>query len=269
MTGAHGSRTSDLVVSKKTFLSWLDFLRGGFSLIGPVKEDGQTEFREVGSSSELSHGVQPRCFRPGKVYLYKPREELFTFSFGEEHGGPGSRGRSAQRVIVGLHACDTNAVLYLDKTFLGAFRDPLYEARRNNTMIISLNCESVTGNCFCSSMGTGPFLRTGNGCDMLLTDLGEPYLVEIKTDRAKAVFTVDDIRQAGRTISGSRRKMKKQCSEIQEGIRLDGLERCCRSTARSSGLEKYRRGPLSVLYQLRHGLPHLLLLRRDRRDQHG
>src|SRR5574337_284753 len=164
MTGARGSRISDLVVSKKTFLSWLDFIRGTWSVIGPVKEDGRAEFREVSSSGELYMEYNTTMLSPGKVYLYKPREDLFTFSTGKSIEILEAEADQRKRVIVGVHSCDTNAILYLDRTFLGAFPDPLYRARRSNTMIISLNCESVTGNCFCSSMGTGPFFKTGNGC---------------------------------------------------------------------------------------------------------
>ncbi len=230
MTGAPGSRISDLVVSKKTFLSWLDFITDRFSLIGPVKEDGQAEFREVSSSSELSLDYNTTMLSPGKVYLYKPREDLFRFSVGKSIEILEAEADQRKRVIVGVHSCDTNAILYLDKTFLGAFRDPLYETRRNNTMIISLNCESVTGNCFCSSMGTGPFLRAGNGCDMLLTDLGENYLVEIKTDRAKAVFNVDDIRLAGEDAFRLKEENEKAVlRKFRKTIRLDGLDSVLRS----------------------------------------
>ena len=81
-TGVRASRTSDLLVSKKSFFSLARFPRGQFTLIGPVTEDGQTEFREAGvSAGEMDMGYQSTMLSPGKVYLYKPREDLFRFSF--------------------------------------------------------------------------------------------------------------------------------------------------------------------------------------------
>ncbi len=224
MTGGPGSRISNLIVSKKNFFEWLDSLRRRFTLIGPVKEDGQTEFRTVDSSDELNMDYRSTMLSPGKVYLYKPREDLFRFSLDKSIGIRESTADPVQMVIVGLHACDTNAVAYLDKTFLGAFRDPLYEARRNNTVIISLNCDGVTGNCFCSSVGTGPFLKAGNGCDILLTDFGEDYLLELKTDRARSLFNVDDIREAGKDAFGFKEEKEQTVlRKFKKTINTQGL----------------------------------------------
>lgn len=196
-TGGPGSRKSDRIVAKKSFFSWLDSLRGSFTLIGPVTEDGQTEFKILGSSAELDMEYRSTMLSPGKVYLYKPRENLFRFSFGSSVEVKESEPDTERRILVGLHSCDTNAVLYLDLTFLGGFRDPFYEARRDNTFIISLNCDRADRNCFCSSMGAGPFLNAERGYDMLLTDFGNDYLVELKTKRARELFTAENGAEAG------------------------------------------------------------------------
>ncbi len=230
-TGGPGSRISDLIVSKKNFFDWLDSLRERFTLIGPVLEDGQTEFRILGSSAELNMEYQSTMLSPGKVYLYKPREDLFRFSLGKSVEVRESEPDAGQMVIVGMHSCDTNAVLYLDLTFLGAFRDPLYEARRNNTFIISLNCDSVGRNCFCSSMGTGPFLN-GRGCDMLLTDMGNEYLIELKTKRARRIFTVDDITEAGQDAFKHKKEKEKSALRLfTKTLNIDGLNELLKKRA--------------------------------------
>lgn len=224
MTGGRGSRTSDLIVSKRSFFSWLDSLRGRFSLIGPVSEDGQTEFREIGSSNELNMEYQSTMLSPGKVYLYKPREDLFKFSFGKSVEVRESPVDPEQRIIVGMHSCDTNAVLYLDKTFLGTFRDPYYEARRNNTMIISLNCNAAGDNCFCSSVHAGPFLESEHGCDMLLTDMGADYLVEVKSERIGGLFDPDGGMPAGEdAFRFKAEKAESALHSFKKRIDIDGL----------------------------------------------
>jgi sulfhydrogenase subunit beta (sulfur reductase) len=226
MTGAHGSRISDLVVSKKNFFSWLDALGEKYSLIGPVRIDGQTEFRKITSSGQLNMEYGSTMLSPGKVYLYKPREELFRFAMDGDPDIRETPGDSEQRVIVGLHSCDTMAVFYLDKTFLGGFRDSFYEARRRNTVIISLNCGNAGRNCFCSSMGTGPFLKAANGYDMQITDFGPDYLVEMKTDRARNLFNVDDVRQAGEEeFRAKAEKEKKVLQTFTKSIDINGLDK--------------------------------------------
>ena len=102
-----------------------------------------------------------------------------------------------KQIIIGVHPCDVNAILYLDRTFLRTFKDPHYEARRKNTLIISLNCTHVGDNCFCLSVGAGPFLHAAGGYDMLLTDFESEYLVEIKSREAEELFGLKG-RGAGR-----------------------------------------------------------------------
>lgn len=119
---------------------------------------------------------------PGKLFLYKPIEELFRFAMGKKIKVDEIAPIPEKQVIVGVHPCDVNAILYLDRTFLGTFKDTHYEARRKNTLIISLNCTHVSENCFCSSVGAGPFLHAASGYDMLLTDFESEYLVEIKAE---------------------------------------------------------------------------------------
>ena len=223
-TGGPGSRIFDLIVPKRSFFSWLDSLRGRFSLVGPVTEDGQTEFRELGSSREMDMEYQSTMLSPGKVYLYKPREDLFRFSLGKSVEVREPETDQEQRVIIGLHACDTNAVRYLDLTFLGSFRDPQYAARRKNTVIISLNCARSGENCFCASAGAGPFLEGNDGYDMLLTDLGEDYLVELKSGRALELFPVDGGSPAGE--DAFRFKQEKEQAVVhsfRKKLDMDGL----------------------------------------------
>ncbi len=127
-------------------------------------------------------------------------------------------------MIVGVHPCDTNAILYLDKTFIGIFKDPYYDVRRKNTIIISLNCTQVSTNCFCSSVGTGPFLKADLGYDILLTDFGEKYLIEIKSRRAKELFNLK-----GTTAGTNELKLKSEMekslrSKFKKTINIGGLD---------------------------------------------
>jgi hypothetical protein len=129
------------------------------------------------------------CFLP-ESSLSTNRKKTFSNSLWKRKYPGGNPAGGRKQVIAGVHPCDTNAILYLDKTFLGTFKDPHYEKRRSNTLIISLNCEHISPNCFCSSVGAGPFLKAETGYDMLLTDFKDEYLVEIKSERVGELFDV-------------------------------------------------------------------------------
>lgn len=176
-------------IPKADFLRWIDALRDGFSVLGPVRAGTETVFREIRSSDELFMDYKSTMIPPGKEFLFKPIEEILRFEI--KDGSVSIEEIKPERkkaVAVGIHPCDMNAILYLDRTFLGAFIDPYYEARRQDTIIIALNCISVSETCFCSSVGTGPYLKADEGYDMLLTDFGEDYLVELKSRRVLDIF---------------------------------------------------------------------------------
>ncbi|MDP2278978.1 MAG: hypothetical protein Q8K51_12210, partial [Nitrospirota bacterium] len=218
-----------------------------YKLIGPVKTGNHAVFKEVDSSEELFMEYETTMLSPGKLFLYKPKEELFRFTFNENNPSPiplpqgeGARGRGAdsspkitideiapiaeKQVIVGVHPCDVNAILYLDRTFLRTFKDPHYEARRKNTLIISLNCTHVGDNCFCSSVGAGPFLHAAGGYDMLLTNFESEYLIEIKSREAEELFGLKG-RGAGRDeMRFKAEKEKSVKSKFKKAINVSGLD---------------------------------------------
>ncbi len=241
-------KSKGLLIPKEIFLHWIDALRNKWSVIGPVKFGGEKKafhergaatpvkaggtasFREISSYRELFLDYQSTMLPPGKTFLLRPDEELLRFTIGDGMSVrevlPEER---KNRIIFGIHPCDVNAILYLDRTFLGAFIDPFYQALRENTMLIALNCTSIDRTCFCSSVGAGPYLKAESGYDMLLTDFGSDYLVEIKSKRAKEMFVL-----RGQTAGPHQEEEKaekeavllksfKKSVTIQSGILMENL----------------------------------------------
>lgn len=213
------------LVLKDTFFSWVDSLKNKYRLIGPVKVGTQTVFRELISSKELFMDYGSTMLPPGKLFLYNSKEELFRFRMDEEILIDEIPPLPEKQVIVGVHPCDTNAILYLDKTFLGAFKDPHYEVRRKNTVIISLNCTQVSSNCFCSSVGTGPFLKADSGYDMLITDFEDKYLVEIKSRRAEELFNIKGKIAGANVLKLKSEKEKSLLGKFKKTINVEGLDK--------------------------------------------
>lgn len=232
MTGERTFRGSEKIVPKREFLLWIDSLREGFRLVGPVKQASQTVFRLITSSEELHMEYDMTMLPPGKLLLFKPAQEMLRFRNESSEWGKGNAPiieevppEKGRQVIIGLHPCDTNAVLYLDLTFLGETKDPYYEAARKNSFIISLNCRQVGPNCFCSSAGAGPFLKADKGYDMLLTDMGEDYLVELKSVWAEEIFTAQG-RDAGEGEALLKAETERTLlSEFKKTINMQGLDK--------------------------------------------
>lgn len=82
--------------------------------------------------------------------------------------------------FLGIRACDLSALRLYDRIFLeGPVRDENYRDLRKDLIIIAVNCLYPCDNCFCSSMGTGPEVRSG--FDILITELRDSFILEINT----------------------------------------------------------------------------------------
>ena len=115
------------------------------------------------------------------------------------------------KILFGLRPCDTYGLAYMDRFFLGEHHDINYHLRRQHVFIVAVNCLEAGPECYCASMGTGPFaeitahteygMQAGKGYDLLLTpDYGPDhkkggkgendwYWVEAGSDRGKALLS--------------------------------------------------------------------------------
>jgi formate hydrogenlyase subunit 6/NADH:ubiquinone oxidoreductase subunit I len=115
-----------------------------------------------------------------KTYFLPYRENLSTYSFDDDDWSQEIRYRIQPRAIVGLHACDINALLKLDRVLArDFFPSPYYISRRRNTFIIGLDHEPCDDG-FCRAVGADTVM---SGFDLFLTDLGDRYFVAVASDR--------------------------------------------------------------------------------------
>ncbi len=100
--------------------------------------------------------------------------------------------------IIGARACDIAAMKIQDQHFLQQeFVDPYYQARRDNLLIIAINCSHPAETCFCHSTGDGPFVddnvngnnEDGNGADLVLTELQDGFLINAYTSAGKKIIS--------------------------------------------------------------------------------
>ncbi len=188
MTKKRSRQESDILIPKDSFFRWIDTLIADYRVFGPVMERDRPKFQEISSSKDLFMEYPTTMLSPGKLFIYKPREDILKFKVDASISIEAVMPQVEKQVIVGVHPCDINAILYLDAHFSHAYADPCFKARRDNTVLIALNCMQVTRDCFCSSVGTGPHLKAQSGYDMVLTDLGNDYLVELKSKRSFEIF---------------------------------------------------------------------------------
>ncbi|MFW9921257.1 MAG: 4Fe-4S dicluster domain-containing protein [Candidatus Thorarchaeota archaeon] len=91
------------------------------------------------------------------------------------------------RILLGVHSCDINGINFLNRVFGGAYNDPYYEAYREITTIVGLNCLEPCKYGFCRSVNKNFVLE---GYDLYLTDISNThYYVHVGSPRGDRVLT--------------------------------------------------------------------------------
>jgi ferredoxin len=89
--------------------------------------------------------------------------------------------------LLGVRACELAAIRIQDQVFLhGPYQDPLYRERREQLVIIAVNCTQAASTCFCTSMKTGP--RCERDYDLALTELEDGFLCEIGSEQGREIL---------------------------------------------------------------------------------
>jgi sulfhydrogenase subunit beta (sulfur reductase) len=80
-----------------------------------------------------------------------------------------------------VHTCDTHAIKLFDHIFGQGFTDQHYQAHRENTILVSIEClQPCSEHSFCRDMGTA---SAADGFDLHMTDIGNAYVLKIGTPR--------------------------------------------------------------------------------------
>lgn len=177
-------------VSKDALERMVEIILDSDEVIGPrrVGQDAKGQpihqFLPVSAFGELDLEYETTELSP-KTYFLPYRENLSSFKFEDRDWTQEIRYRIQPRAIVGMHACDINGLVKLDKVFRkDHFPSPYYVSRRRNTFVVGI--DHMPGKrCFCRSVGAD---TVEHGFDLFLTDIGERYFVAIGSDRGYAML---------------------------------------------------------------------------------
>ena len=174
---------SDRIIDKDAAIGFLNELLSRGPVFAPVSRNGIVSFEPVENGDQIS--LDYRNARQAPKEIFFPRSEtLFLYERGEIT--PVSPAEE-QRVVVGIRPCDARAGVLLDHVFdSDDVEDPYYVKRRESTVLIGLTCADPLHTCFCTSLGGGP--ASTEGLDLLWTDLGDRYLVEVTSERGEGLI---------------------------------------------------------------------------------
>ena len=164
------------IMPKSVLSDWVTQLQVDYRVVGPVKKQGHYVFDEIKTIDDLCMESPPSILPP-KKYLMPPRETLLQYEM--DGSGIEATIEATPTVILGMHSCDIHAVKLLDHVFSMGYKEQHYQAHRDHTFLVSIECLSpCTENSFCRDMGTA---STADGYDLHLLDLGDVYAIDVNT----------------------------------------------------------------------------------------
>lgn len=129
-----------------------------------VRDDGQggSHWQLVGAQDlgAFDATAEPPPFS-AKGFFFAEREPLFRFDGGQFYS---ALPEVVPQVLFGVHACDLVAVAYQDRFFA---TDPHYQARRQATLLVGVDCLDSCRGGFCSLLDSGPVVQA-HTADLIL-----------------------------------------------------------------------------------------------------
>lgn len=164
---------------------WPDFVEklAGKAIWAPQGEEAEMRFAPVteGEAPTLEYG---NTRVPPKQTVFPQTETMFRFQLGgEELETPKLE---EEIVLLGVRPCDARSMAIVDNLFSWDENDPYYFKHRELLTLVGLACTEPGLNCFCTSVGGGPSSK--EGLDLLMTDLGDQYLLEAITEKGEALL---------------------------------------------------------------------------------
>ncbi len=158
-------------------LGWLE----KYTVLAPQKENGKLFFQPV-TSENISSIIydEARSTQPLKSFLLPSLEEVVGKQI--EPDKPW--------LFLGVKACGLAALPILDQAFGGDLGDPLYEKRREKSIIVSSDCTQPLETCFCTLVGGEPYPT--KGFDLNLSKVWDGFVIEVGSLRGRSLLEGHD-----------------------------------------------------------------------------
>ncbi len=211
-------------ISRNKIRDWLEQIRASQPVIAPSRDaDGVVAFRPLSGEDDLVFDVQNTVVPPKECFF--PRSEtLFTFDRLAHEPSVSEEVPGVQPwVLFGVRPCDAKARVLADLLFDDEEKDPYYAARRDVATIVSILCTESAMECFCESISKA--LSEPEGMDVLLTPIGERFLVEPLTDKGEALLEQagDLFTEAGEEDLAARNEVVRRAVQMQKHVPAENI----------------------------------------------
>ena len=171
------------LIEKSDLDLFVQDLINNYQVEGVKHKEGSFIYGLIKSPEELCLDFDCTVIPPKKYFL-PPEETLFQFtSAPAPQVTPVMEGNPF--ILFGVHPYDIKAINQMDRIFTRGVPDPHYLKRREAALIIGVDPTKVAPRSFWADMGAA---TVSEGFDLMLTDIGESFIVEIGSDKGKSLL---------------------------------------------------------------------------------
>ena len=156
-----------ILMSKDEIKNLLSGLMKQKTVFAPVFNGKKLDYLQVADVKDIVFEDELPYKSPKEIFF--PRcEKIITFKDGEA----AAEIPKEQTVLFGARPCDLEALAIMKKVFTqGKFKDPFFEERCKNSLIIGLGCAKKKPGCFCDERETD--MGFCDKCDLFLGIKGD------------------------------------------------------------------------------------------------
>ncbi len=168
-------------LDQTSFNFWVDRLIKKQCVFGVQSKGDRFVFDTLTRAEDLRLDYDVTILPPKKYFLPQ-REDLLDFSIKGEYKSITER---EPFILLGVHPYDVVAISQMDRVFSADNYDVHYMSRRYNATIISCDVQRASNQVFAGSMNTATVQA---GFDILLTKIGDSYLIDARTAKGEALL---------------------------------------------------------------------------------
>jgi NAD-dependent dihydropyrimidine dehydrogenase PreA subunit len=174
------------------------------SVFYPVFEDDKTHLVKFAEDKDFEPDFEKiRTAENIKHFFFPSRDVVAKFP-------KDSRPNVGKQYLFGIKSCDLRGIDVYDRVFIkNEPVDPMYQERREKTIIISADCPEPADCCFCNLVGVSPY---GEGtCDINVTKISAGLLCEVFTKRGEQIMSKhqDLFKEVGKDNIKERERIRK------------------------------------------------------------
>jgi ferredoxin len=171
-----------ILISKDKIKEMLSLLMKQRTLVAPASNGKKLDYLTVTDVNDIVF-TDELPYKSPKELFFPPYEKIITFKDGEAV----AETPDAKTVLFGARPCDLEALDIMKKVFTkGKYKDPFFEERYNNALVIGLGCANKKPGCFCDERETD--MGFCGKCDLFLGIKGEGYEVLYVSEKGRDAF---------------------------------------------------------------------------------